>query len=66
MDYWFGYRVSDKKSEKCLLGPYESYESANKQRIKNSALEMLQTQIFTADSEQEAQDRMDVEVFTKI
>jgi len=66
MDYWFGYRVFDKESEKCLLGPYESYESANKQRIKNSALNMLQTQIFTADSEQEAHDRLDVENFTKV
>lgn len=68
--YWVGYRVigldgSDPGS-KCLLGPFNSYESAKKEKSKNRAIDMEQTAIFKAESEEKAKLLLKNESFSKL
>ncbi|MGE6342437.1 hypothetical protein [Psychrobacter sp. NPDC078929] len=68
--YWVGYRVialdGSNPGSKCLLGPFNSYESAKKEKSKNRARDMEQTAIFKADSEEKAELLLKTEQFSRL
>jgi hypothetical protein len=71
MSYWVGYRVYDpevdlKPGAKCLLGPFSTRQEAKEEKHKNRGANMLQTDIFEANSEEEAVACLENEPFSKI
>lgn len=68
--YWVGYRVVDldgsNPGSKCLLGPFDSYESAKKEKERNTARDMEQTAVFKAHSQESARTQLEREQFSRI
>lgn len=68
--YWVGYRVIEldgsNPGSKCLLGPFDSYESAKKEKERNRARDMEQTAVFKAESRESAQSQLELEQFSRI
>lgn len=68
--YWVGYRVIEldgsNPGKKCLLGPFDSYASAKKEKERNRAQDMEQTAIFKAESQESAQLKLEIETFSRL
>lgn len=68
--YWVGYRVVEldgsNPGSKCLLGPFDSYESAKKEKERNRARDMEQTAVFKADSQESAHTQLEREQFSRL
>lgn len=68
--YWVGYRVVEldgsNPGSKCLLGPFDSYESAKKEKERNRARDMEQTAVFKADSQESARTQLEREQFSRL
>lgn len=68
--HWVGYRVIEldgsNPGSKCLLGPFDSYQSAKAEKESNRARDMEQTAVFTADSQEKAQVLLESEPFSRI
>jgi hypothetical protein len=68
--YWVGYRVIEldgsNPGSKCLLGPFDSYESAKKKTERNRERDMEQTAVFTAETKESAQALLDREQFSRL
>ncbi|MEH6555896.1 hypothetical protein [Pseudoalteromonas tetraodonis] len=68
--YWVGYRVIEldgsNPGSKCLLGPFDSYQSAKTEKERNRARDMEQTAVFTANSQEIAQSLLESEQFSRL
>ncbi|HHC6589671.1 TPA: hypothetical protein ACN322_004626, partial [Vibrio parahaemolyticus] len=67
--YWFGSRVFDKNidlmpCEEKIHGPYGSYEDAKQNKVSNRSLDIQQTPVIRADSEEEAKRELAKENWT--
>lgn len=70
MNHWFGFRVIEldgsNPGNKCLSGPFSSYEEAKREKQRSRARDMEQTAIFTAQSKKEAEVMLENEPFSRL
>ena len=70
MNYWYGYRVVEldgtNPGRKCLSGPFSTYDNAKLDKEKYRARDMEHTAIFSAESKESADSKLDSESFNRL
>ena len=71
MKYWFGNRIYDPQIDKepreaSLYGPFNTYQDAKTQKEDERAQDMEQTEIFSAESKDEAHRVLETAQFSTL